>query len=277
MAAPERPPSFSGPPLVTPYRANDIASRTVVLPEPVGPVMRKKPAAAQVGEVDASARRRRAPKACMTTRSGLTCERLAPPRSSPSTTAASAARCASPRLAVGGVAEEGLEELDVADGAGSRAAPPLGARALVGGPLDREGVGVRGAEPADGVEQRAVVEQRRQHVVVAVRVARPAREQLGERALEPAHVARRARATGLDGDAGAAGRAGVAGGAARRADLDDAHRLVVVVLGERVLEQRAGVADRVGAARLRAVQVAEGDVVEAVEDGRRAPAGRRRR
>ena len=42
MEAPERPPSFSGPPLVTPYSAKDMASRTVVLPEPVGPVMRKK-------------------------------------------------------------------------------------------------------------------------------------------------------------------------------------------------------------------------------------------
>jgi len=36
----------------------------------------------------------------------------------------------------------------------------------------------------------------------------------------------------------------------------------VVVLGERVLEQRARVADRVGAAALRAVQVTEGEPVE---------------
>ena len=66
-------------------------------------------------------------------------------------------------------------------------------------------------------------------------------------------------------DRGAAGVPVLAGGAAARADVDDAHRLVVGVLGERVLEQRAGVAHRVGAASLRTVQVAERDVVEAGE------------
>ena len=64
-------PRFSGPPLVTPYRAKDMASSTVVLPEPVGPVMRKKPAPRR------SAKSRTCwpaygPKACMVTASGLT-------------------------------------------------------------------------------------------------------------------------------------------------------------------------------------------------------------
>ena len=55
----------------------------------------------------------------------------------------------------------------------------------------------------------------------------------------------------------------------RRADVDDAHRLLVGVLGERVLEEGTCVAYGLGATDLRAVQVAESDVVEPRERTRR--------
>ena len=105
-----------------------------------------------------------------------------------------------------------------------------------------------------------------EHVVVAVRVARPALEQLRERALHAAHVAQRGEGDLLDRDGRARRRGRPSPAALPRGPISTTLTdLACSALGERVLEQRAGVADRVRAAALRAVQVAERDVVEAVE------------
>ncbi|SPD66579.1 protein of unknown function (plasmid) [Cupriavidus taiwanensis] len=94
-------------------------------------------------------------------------------------------------------------------------------------------------------------------VVIAPRIVGAGGQQLCQLALEHAHVAQRLQRQRRDGDGPV------------RVQLDARYRLLVRAFRQRVFQQRARIVDASAAQRLRPVQVAQRDQVEAGEQFRR--------